>query len=145
MKHLLLLVPFLLVIEPVGSLCAQSLTGTPTVVVPPPLLNELTSADSLRKQATALEISPRKATIRSLLLPGLGQIYNRQTWKSAFIYGGAGAAIYLFNRNQRLYFQYSAGYREAYNLITTSTKTAVVNGRVLSVQQLKRATDRYQQ
>ena len=145
MKHLFLLVLILLVVKLAGSLYAQRLISIPTRTISWPVLNELPSDDSLGQQEVTIKTSPRKATIRSLLLPGLGQIYNNQAWKLAFIYSGAGVAIYLFKVNQKLYRQYSAGYREAYNLVTTSAKTAVVNGRILSVQQLKRATDQYQQ
>lgn len=100
--------------------------------------------DSLKKPNTTTKRDPRSATIRSLLLPGLGQLYNRQPWKLGLIYSGAGAAFYFFQTNQYLYDKYLAGYQAAY-LSTTGTKTAIVDGYVLSVQQLKRASDQYRQ
>lgn len=102
-----------------------------------------------KQQAEIRRIIPRKATIRSLLVPGLGQIYNRQYWKLPFIYAGAVAAVVVFQFNQRLYNAYSAGYEEAYNQTAVNpvyqVKTAVVRGRVLSVSQLKQATDQFRQ
>ncbi|CCH55428.1 hypothetical protein BN8_04686 [Fibrisoma limi BUZ 3] len=103
------------------------------------------ATDTLRvtptQQAKIRKIVPRKATIRSLLVPGLGQIYNRQYWKLPFIYGGLAGAIIAFRWNQDLYNQYVSGYREAFN--STSSKVAVVRGQVLSVDQLKRASDQF--
>jgi len=45
--------------------------------------------------------SPRKAVIRSLSFPGLGQIYNRHGlwWRLPLIYGGLGALVYNIYSN----------------------------------------------
>ncbi|MBP1646192.1 MAG: hypothetical protein H6Q16_1767 [Bacteroidetes bacterium] len=39
--------------------------------------------------------SPLKASLYSAIVPGLGQIYNRQTWKVPVIYVAEGALLYL--------------------------------------------------
>jgi len=43
--------------------------------------------------------SPRKATIRSAIIPGWGQAYNKQYWKIPFIYGALGttAVVFVYN------------------------------------------------
>jgi len=43
--------------------------------------------------------SPRKATLMSVALPGLGQIYNKKYWKVPIIYGGFAAAGWYLNDN----------------------------------------------
>jgi hypothetical protein len=49
--------------------------------------------------------SPRKAVIRSLSFPGLGQIYNRHGiwWRLPLIYGGLGALAYNIYTNGKDY------------------------------------------
>src|SRR5689334_16330802 len=37
-----------------------------------------------------LHHSPRKAAIRSALIPGWGQVYNKRIWKVPIIYGALG-------------------------------------------------------
>ncbi|MPM52641.1 hypothetical protein SDC9_99401 [bioreactor metagenome] len=46
--------------------------------------------------------SPKKATIMSACLPGLGQAYNRKYWKIPVIYSGLGGTGYsiLWNNNK---------------------------------------------
>jgi hypothetical protein len=47
--------------------------------------------------------SPRKATIMSACLPGLGQAYNKKYWKIPIIYGGAAAVAYSVSFNNHYY------------------------------------------
>lgn len=63
-------------------------------------------ADSTTPQKkTNLEIyaGPRKATLMSALLPGLGQIYNGKYWKVPIVYAALGGAVYVFKTNNDQY------------------------------------------
>ncbi|MCT4614531.1 MAG: DUF5683 domain-containing protein [Marinifilaceae bacterium] len=56
--------------------------------------------------------SPHKATMYSLVLPGLGQIYNKKYWKLPILYAGIGATIYAINWNTKNYNKYKNGYKD---------------------------------
>jgi len=59
---------------------------------------------------------PRIATIRSALLPGLGQIYNREYWKLPIVYGALAIPTYTFFYNNHYYlitkYAYEARYKQ---------------------------------
>lgn len=81
--------------------------------------------DSLRKVAEPIKSkkvdsvlrvhSPRKAIIRSAIIPGWGQIYNKKYWKLPLVYGALGATGYVFFDNIKVYrdsrFAYKAKYQ----------------------------------
>ena len=81
--------------------------------------------DSLSKVATPISNkakidsvlkyhSPKKAALRSAILPGLGQIYNKKYWKLPIVYGALGitAGVFIYNVKQYkdLRFAYKAKY-----------------------------------
>lgn len=47
--------------------------------------------------------SPRRATIYSAILPGLGQVYNKKYWKVPIVYAAIGIPGYLFFYNKSYY------------------------------------------
>lgn len=47
--------------------------------------------------------NPRKAIIRSAIIPGWGQAYNKKYWKLPLVYGALGTTTALFFRNLRQY------------------------------------------
>lgn len=50
--------------------------------------------------------SPHKAVIRSLMVPGWGQLYNHQWWKVPVIYAGIGLLIDAVIFNQKYYSEF---------------------------------------
>jgi hypothetical protein len=81
--------------------------------------------DSLSKKATPLtgvqrydslvqRHSPRKAGVRSAILPGLGQIYNQKYWKLPIVYGALGIAGTVFVFNLQTYRDLRYAYKATY-------------------------------
>lgn len=54
--------------------------------------------------------NPKKAGLYSSIVPGLGQLYNRQYWKIPVIYAGIGIAGYFFLHNLDNYQSYRKAY-----------------------------------
>lgn len=68
--------------------------STPVVVIKKPV-NKYDSATKAH--------SPKVAAIRSAMLPGLGQIYNKKYWKLPIVYGALGTCAVIFNYNLKWY------------------------------------------
>ena len=83
--------------------------------------NALITADTVVKQQEPTKTakvkkphSPKKATIMSACLPGLGQVYNRKWWKVPIVYAGLGGLGYMAYNN---YYEYKS-YLHAYEFKT---------------------------
>jgi len=61
--------------------------------------------------------SPRKAAIRSAIIPGWGQMYNKKYWKVPIVWGALGVTGVIFVNNLNTYkdlkFAYTAKYEAA--------------------------------
>lgn len=56
--------------------------------------------------------SPKRATIYSAILPGLGQAYNKKYWKIPIIYAGFGTIGYFIGWNNKYYNTYKLAYSD---------------------------------
>lgn len=63
--------------------------------------------------STLKKHSAHKATIYSMLLPGLGQAYNKKYWKIPIIYAGFGVFYYLIDYNNNEYQMWRDAYYQS--------------------------------
>jgi len=54
--------------------------------------------------------SPTKATLMSMVVPGLGQAYNKKYWKIPLIYAAIGSAFYFARQQDQLFNEYKDAY-----------------------------------
>ena len=76
------------------------LTPKDDSLAPAPAVTD-SSGKSLLAQDTAIKrkFNPKVATLRSLIIPGWGQAYNKKYWKIPIVYGALGttAGVFLYN------------------------------------------------
>ena len=76
---------------------------------------------------TAKHHIPRIATIRSAILPGLGQIYNREYWKLPIVYGALAIPTYTYFYNNYYYQMIKYAYTVRYNQQINGGNAGVAN------------------
>lgn len=111
-KVLLLLICIQGLVQAHASLLTDSLPDTPT--------RKTNRYDSINRKH-----SPRTATIRSAILPGWGQIYNKKYWKLPIVYGALGTCTGIFIYNLNNYKDTRFAYRVKYNMRVNRTDTAL--------------------
>ena len=80
------------------------------------------SAKNVKTKNQKLYAGPRKATLMSAILPGLGQVYNRKYWKVPIVYGAIGGMVYIFKTNNDQYNYYR---NNLLRLVKDTTLTSV--------------------
>lgn len=74
------------------------------------LSSQKSEAQIFRKDSTNVH-SPKKAAIRSAILPGWGQHYNNKKWKMPVIYAGMGVSTGFIVFNSYHYSRYNKLYK----------------------------------
>ena len=73
------------------------------------------SGDTTGKKVKKVNVyDPRKAALRSAILPGWGQIYNKKYWKLPIVYAALGITAYVFVDNINTYREYRNAYGVRY-------------------------------
>jgi hypothetical protein len=98
MNRFLFLLSFIFTF-PLATFSQQTKTQTDTSKT----AKQILIPDSLRH-------SPKKATLYSAILPGLGQAYNHKYWKIPVIYGVGAAMVYFIVDNNKQYKIYRNAY-----------------------------------
>ncbi len=85
--------------------------------------SQVITHDTLIENTTNIAIkpikhSPTKALLYSAVLPGLGQVYNKQAWKIPIIYVAGGAVTYLAVTN----YQGAQKFKKEYQLRINETQ-----------------------
>lgn len=77
--------------------------------------------DSLHKKVYI----PRVAAIRSAIIPGWGQIYNKKYWKVPIVYSALGVTAGVFFYNLKNYKATRFAYRVVYNMRAFGTDSSL--------------------
>ncbi|TAE40279.1 MAG: hypothetical protein EAZ70_06520 [Runella slithyformis] len=127
------------------------------LTLPDSLQAKITGTDTLKKKSKlGPNHSPRKAAMRSLAFPGLGQAYNKQYWKMPFVYAGLGASVFFLIQNHNRYCDFLEPFLNSYDLTTGLVKKEITpttlidvyvasqgQTRGLTLDQITRAKDTY--
>jgi len=73
-------------------------------------LTDIDTTAALVPKKGIFQPNPKKAGLYSAIVPGLGQLYNRQYWKIPVIYVGIGVAAYFIQDNLNNYNSYHNAY-----------------------------------
>ena len=73
------------------------------------------------------EYTPRGATLRSLILPGWGQVYNKQYWKLPIVAAGIGVPVGIFVFNNVWYNRSKDAVDIAFRIQQNPADTALIN------------------
>lgn len=145
----------MLIFPVIKKLCFASATAFPRKAVVLALVTMLLQGRVVAQDTTAVKVpavesdslrtpmhSAHKATVYSLILPGLGQAYNKKYWKIPIIYAGFGALAYNFKINNDESKKFTEAYRYVINQDTFPIDNEYVT-RYPDVNDLLRGRDFY--
>ena len=107
--------------------CAVIHAQEPVVIRPvdTPVVRKASPVAMNRYDSANKAHRPGKAALRSAILPGWGQIYNKKYWKLPIVYGALGTCGAIFFYNLGNYRDTRFAYRVKYNMRVSGTDSAL--------------------
>ncbi len=103
------------------------------------------SSDTIQQNTKKVEDTAKKvksiaskAALRSAIVPGLGQIYNKKYWKLPLVYGAIAIPVSLFSYNKTWYDRTRFAYQVRSNQDTASYPQIWRSLKPISTESLKR-------
>ncbi len=110
MRIRLTFILFLITFVVAGKASAAALQNDSIYLVPSSDTVKVVKAEEEYVSTSTFQPDAQKSVWLAAVVPGLGQIYNRQYWKVPIIYGGAMGLAYGITWNDRRYVDYRKGY-----------------------------------
>jgi hypothetical protein len=98
---------------------------TPVKPVDTPVVRQPVKLTSNRYDSINRAHRPGKAALRSAIIPGWGQIYNKKYWKLPIVYGALGTCGAIFFYNLGNYRDTRFAYQVRYNMRVHQTDSAL--------------------
>lgn len=127
-------------IIPADSAVAISDTSRIAVTAKSTIHTDTTIVKDSTRRKKVFEPNAKKSGMYSSILPGLGQIYNRQYWKVPVVYAILGTAGYFIGYNYNKYTEYRQAYIYA---IDGDPGTSDELSRFYDAQSLQRLQNNY--
>lgn len=102
--------------QTVDTAVARQLLAAKDTVAKPTIKNPAFKETDSSKLADPRARIPRKAALRSAILPGWGQVYNKKIWKVPIVYAALGVTGGIFINNLNWYNRTKYAYRVAINI-----------------------------
>jgi len=97
------------------QVAAQQKGDTLSKEVPVSQLNKIADTLNSKKVDSVIKVhSPHKAIIRSAIIPGWGQIYNKKYWKVPIVYAALGTSAWVFFDNLKWYHRSRYAFKVLY-------------------------------
>lgn len=110
MRIRLTFILFLITFVVAGKASAAALQNDSIYLVPSSDTVKVVKAEEEYVSTSTFQPDAQKSVWLAAVVPGLGQIYNRQYWKVPIIYAGALGLAYGITWYDRLYVDYRKGY-----------------------------------
>jgi hypothetical protein len=118
-----------------GFLCAQDTLLVTPLPVNNPIVNDSSKLDSIKVKSPP---NPKKSALYSLVLPGSGQIYNGNWWKTPFVYAAIGGSIAYLQFNQSRYKRFKTALE-----LELAKKPHEFTGKINSAEALRNLRNKY--